>query len=454
MPESKPKIVVVGIGSIFFGRQVISKMVQSKVLRNGTLALVDTNEKALKKMEQLARLAAEEANAPTVIEASTNHHDVLKNADFVILAFADRGVHFRGVDCNTSQKHGVHMCSGDTIGPGGIFRSLREIPSALAIARDVEHMAPQAWIINYINPTAVLGIALMRHAKVKSFALCDGHHEPHFRREMLRMVGLLGPDKTNARLERDTDLAVAGVNHCTWIIRFRKGRKDYLPALREHTAKLAAREKRSPYAKENFREKYRLALVDIYGAYPTAIGHTQEYVPFFQGYGVSKNILSPVSVFDAKQRQNHVDTIWAETNEYLTGKKPMSEFLKTVPSDHATDIIESMYGNLKKPFFINGPNHGAVTNLPDDAFIELRSDINMKRFKRQPVGDMPRGLLSLTQQILDTHELTVEAAITGDRKLLRRALLTDPIVNNIGDAGAIMKKLLRRERSALPDYWY
>ena len=86
--------------------------------------------------------------------------DVLKGADFVVLTFADRGVHFRGVDCEVSKKYGVYMCSGDTIGPGGIFRSLREIPKALAVAKDVRRLAPKAWLINYINPTAVLGIAL------------------------------------------------------------------------------------------------------------------------------------------------------------------------------------------------------------------------------------------------------------------------------------------------------
>ena len=451
---SSPKIAVLGAGSMFFGRQAISKVVQSKILRKGTLALVDTDEKILKKMERLAHRAVAAAEAPTRIEASTDRRDVLKGADFVVLTFADRGIHFRGVDCEASRKHGVYMCSGDTIGPGGIFRALREIPTVLAAAKDVQRMAPKAWLINYINPTAVLGITLMRHAKVKSFALCDGHHEPHFRRRMLRMVGLLGPDRTNARLERQIDLAVAGVNHCTWLIRFRKGKKDYMPVLREVVARRAAHEKASAYSKAHFNEKCRLKLMDIYGAYPTAISHTKEYVPFYQGYGIKRGKLSPIPVFDVKQRWKRFNAVWTEIDEYNAGKRPMSEFLEKIPSDHATDIIESMWGDLKKPFFINGPNNGAVTNLPDDAFLELRSDIDMRGFRRQPVGEMPRGILSLTQQVLDTHELTVEAAITGDRRILRRAFMTDPIVNCIGDADAIMKELLRRERTALPDYWY
>ena len=451
---AKPKIVVVGIGSMFFGRQVISKMVQSKILRNGILAMVDIDERILNKMERLGRLAVEAAGAPTRIEASTNHRDVLKGADFVVLTFADRGIHFRGVDCGVSKKYGVHMCSGDTIGPGGIFRALREIPTALAVAKDVARLAPKAWVINYINPTAVLGIALMRHSKVKSFALCDGHYEPHFRRGMLRTVGLLASNKTNARLERTIDLAVAGVNHCTWIIRFRKGKKDYMPVLREILARKAKRERPSKYSKAHFNAKCQLQLMDIYGAYPTAIGHTKEYVPFYQGYGVKKGKLSPIPVFDVKLRWKRFDAVWAEIDAYIVGRKSMNEFLETIPGDHATDIIESMWGNLEKPFFINGPNKGAVTNLPEDAFLELRSDINMKGFRRQPVGDMPRGILSLTQQVLDTHELTAEAAVTGDRKILRRAFMADPIVNSIADADAIMKELFRRGKSALPEYWY
>ena len=136
------------------------------------------------------------------------------------------------------------------------------------------------------------------------------------------------------------------------------------------------------------------------------------------------------------------------------GVAPLAEFLNNGCGEHATDVIESMWGNLKKEFFINGPNQGAVTNLPDDAFLELRRTIDMNGFQALPYGEMPRGILGLTHQILDTHELTVEAALRCDRTLLLRALCTDPIVNNIGDARNIMNELLEAERCHLPQGWF
>ena len=89
------------------------------------------------------------------------------------------------------------MCSSDTVGPGGIFRALREVPHALAMARDAARLSPEAWVINFVNPTTVMGIALMRYApEVRSFALCDGHHEPHNTLAWCKRVGIVSEDAT------------------------------------------------------------------------------------------------------------------------------------------------------------------------------------------------------------------------------------------------------------------
>ena len=142
------------------------------------------------------------------------------------------------------------------------------------------------------------------------------------------------------------------------------------------------------------------------------------------------------------------------TEKIADGTIPIGEFFVKGRGDHATDIIESMWGNLGKKFYINSPNRGAVGNLPDDAFLELLCDLDMKGPCPRPVGDMPRGLLGLTQQVLDTHELTVEAAVSCDRRILLRALATDPLVNNLSDAKHIMAELLEAERDHLDRRWF
>ncbi len=143
-----------------------------------------------------------------------------------------------------------------------------------------------------------------------------------------------------------------------------------------------------------------------------------------------------------------------ETVEYATGKKPIREFIDTGKPDHATDIIESMWGGLGKPFFVNTSNRGAISNLGDDAYLELRCDIDMKGPRPQPVGDMPLGLVGLTQQVLDTHELTSIAAAEFNREALLQAMVVDPIVNSIEDAEGIIEETFERQRDALDPRWY
>ncbi len=455
-----PKVVVVGAGSYFFGKPAIWKMINSEYLCHGTLALVDTNPAALDTMMKLARRAIDATGAPTKLIGSVDRKEVLKDADFVVLTFSERNAHYRGVDTRIAAKYGVTMCSSDTIGPGGIFRALREIPHVLDVVNDVRKLAPDAWVVNFINPSSVLGIALMRYAPdVKSFALCDGNHLPYFRKHYMVMAGVLPEDAKSIPPEIDAgfDIKIAGVNHCTWVTKCTFDGRDMMPAWRENLAKHATAEwetEPSPKAKPRLNMNYALQLFDIYGAYPTAPSHTKEYVPFFQGYGVTPNEPEPVILFDAYNRADEMKAAWEKTEKLASGETLIDEFLKMDHGDHATDIIESMCGDLKKPFFINSPNRGAVTNMPDDAFLELECDVDMNGVRPKPFGAMPRGLLGLQMQVLDAHELTAEAAVTCDHQTLLKAMCTDPIINNIGDARNIMNELLELEREALPAKWY
>ena len=114
-----PRIAVIGAGSMFFGRQAIKGVMASPVLKGATLALVDTHEPTLKKIVALAERAKKAAGAPAAIESSTDRREVLPGADFVVLSFANDGITWRGVDTQIAARHGVRMCSSDTIGPGG-----------------------------------------------------------------------------------------------------------------------------------------------------------------------------------------------------------------------------------------------------------------------------------------------------------------------------------------------
>lgn len=454
-----PKITVIGAGSYFFGKPVIHKMATSEVMAGGTLAFVDTDPDVLATMMALALRVFEETKCGVKLVGSTDRRDVMADSDFVVLTFSDRNAHFRGIDTEIAAKHGIRMCSSDTIGPGGIFRAMREVPHALAMAKDAEELAPNAWMINFVNPTTVLGMALRRYApKVRSFALCDIHHEPYNTLKWCKTVGILPEDACSvpAGMRSKIDLAIGGVNHCTWLSRFNYDGRDMMPVLHKKFDEWAEEEAKNPRteSKARLNSTYALRLFELYGAYPTAVSHTKEYVPFFQGYGVKPVDPEPIGLFNAEGRAKIMSEAWATTESYASGATSVEEFLKNVHDDHATDIIESMWGGLGKAFYINSANRGAVTNLPNDAFLELRSDIDMRGPRPQPFGELPRGVLALQHQLLDTHELTAEAATTGNQTILRRAMLTDPICNNIGDADACISELLEAERDVLPSFWY
>lgn len=453
-----PKVVVIGAGSLFFGRQAIWQMVHSPILNRGTLALVDTDPYRLERMVRLAEMVVAHNGVPLALEAANDWRDVLSGADFVVLSFANQTVKYRGIDCALSEKYGIRMCSGDTIGPGGVFRAMREFPNILRCARDIEQLCPDAWVINYINPSAVHGIGLRRYApKLKSFALCDSLHMPHVKRLYAKRGGVINSDaEFTPEIDAAFDMRIAGVNHFTWMLKAEYAGRDVMPTIADAIRQAAATEGDGGDigAKALFNNTIGHMLYEVFGYAPVCVAHTKEYLPYFQGLGRLPERVPPLSIWETEERYERHAEMWRQVDGFVSGATSIAEFDRLMGPDHATDVIENMVGNLGKPFYINTANQGAVTNMSDDAFLELLCDIDMDGPRPRPVGEMPRGLRGLQEVVLDTHELTAEAVATCNPVLLRRALLTDPLVNSIADADALIKELLDAEREALPPCWF
>ena len=454
----KPKVVVVGSGSLFFGRQAIWQMAQSPHLNRGTLALVEKDPQRMEKMGRLAEMVAADNGLGLQIEIASDWKEALPGADFVVLSFAADTVRYRGLDCEISAKYGVRMCSGDTIGPGGIFRAMRELPLIMECLADVQRLCPEAWVINYINPSAVNGMAIARYAPaVKSFALCDSLHMPGVKIRYARQAGLIVDESEwNAELDAAFDLRIAGVNHFTWLLKAEFDGRDMQPQIAERLRKSADYDgiDGDGSAKALHNDAISWQLYDIYGCVPACVSHTKEYLRFYQGHGLLPEDIPPLSIWETETRYARHDAMWRQVDEFISGARPIGDYMTALGPDHATDIIENMVGGLGQPFYINTCNRGAVNNMSDDAFLELLCDIDMDGPRPRPVGAMPRGLRGMQELVLDTHELTAEAIVKADYSLLRRALMTDPLTNSVAAADAILRELLAAERAALPDHWY
>ncbi len=456
MPASQqPKVVIVGAGSLFFGRKAIWQMVHSPELQNGTLGLVDIDETRLNKMADLARKVAAHNKVSLKIEASTDRKQVLADADFVVLSFAKDNAYWRGVDCEVSAKYGIRMCSGDTIGPGGIMRACRELPAIFDCCEDIAKLCPDAWVINYINPAAVNGIAVSRfYPQLKSFALCDAQYK--LRDRYAELAGVENDEHWQLRS--------AGPNHFTWLLQADYDGKDMtdkiVAGIRASAEGDANTQEQgsTKHAKGWLNNSIAVELYEAFGVMPTVLGHTKEYVRYYQGrsmLGLDKH--PALKLFEVPDRLKWTQSVWERVDDYLSGKVAISEFDTEFGPDPATDLIEGMWANDGKgdgqQYFINQMNHGTIGNMADDAFVELLSDVSMAGPKPLACPDLPRGVRALSEQILDTHELTAEAIYKADRALLRRAFLTDPLTNSIGDTDALLEEMLDRQREALHGRW-
>lgn len=458
MSQANPKVTIIGAGSLFFGRQAIWQMVHSRHLNTGTLALVDTDPERLEKLEILANMVVAETGVSLRIEATTDRRAVLKGSDFVVLSFAKDTVRYRGLDVAISEKYGIRMCSGDTIGPGGVFRAMRELPHILDCARDVEELCPDAWVINYINPSTVNGMALHRFApNLKSFALCDSLHMPHVKRAYAQRAGIVaeGESLTSDQDQR-FDLRIAGVNHFTWVLKAEYDGKEMMGEIAETIRQKAATETDGgdKGAKAVYNAAIGHQLYQMFGKVPACVAHTKEYVRFWQGHGATDEDIPQLTLWETEERYQRHREMWDQIDGFISKATPIADYMTSFGPDHATDIIENMVGGLGKPFYINTLNGGAISNMADDAYLELLCDVDMDGPKPRPVGEMPRGLRAMQEVVLDTHELTAEAVVLGDRDLLRRALLIDPLSNSIGDIEALIEELMDAERDAIPQHWF
>ena len=275
-----PKVVVIGAGSLFFGREAIWQMTRSPHLNRGILSLVDTDPARLEKLGTLAEKVVAATGVELGIEVASDWKDALPGADFVVLSFAVDTVRYRGLDCEISAKYGLRMCSGDTIGPGGIFRAMRELPLIMDCAADIERLCPDAWVINYINPSTVNGIALFRYAsQIKSIALCDSLHMPHVKaryaahRRHHRRCERMGPPTSTATSTCASPASITspGMLKAEW--RGEDVSEKIANAMR-HSA-VAGGMDGVKGAKALYNDAIAWQLYEIFGYVPVCVSHTK-----------------------------------------------------------------------------------------------------------------------------------------------------------------------------------
>ena len=427
------KLVVIGVGSVIFGIELLRDVFRVKEFHGAEIWLVDTDLDALARMTRLAERLNATAGWDVQLHSTPDRLDALTAADLVVTAVAvDRIATWRA-DHALALSHGFASVLSENGGPGGLSHTLRSVPLVLEIGQDVERMAPTALMFNYTNPENRVCLALRRHTAVRAVGLC--HSVAEAIDDCARVLG---------RPRAEIDARAAGVNHFTWFTSVRDARdgSDLMPEFRRRT--MAGDPKHAPLSR---------LLMERLGTHPAIDDdHVGEYLPW-----AAEVIGTKGYDFERHERRSREDMGMLEA--WGSGDRPVEPLLAEPSNEARVDhSAAEIMGDLaalrtrRRPSFIL-PNDGYIDNLPAESVVEVPGIVEAGAARGVPVGALPEPVAALVRHELAIQDVAVEAAVQGSRDLALRALLLDPLVSSVRAAEGYIEEVLLTHRKHLPRFW-
>ena len=440
------KIALIGAGSTVFTRNLCNDILLTPALQGSTIALMDIDAARLAQAKSLVEAIIERRGLPAQVEATLDRREAVRDAAYVITTFQQGGLDAYELDIEIPARYGVGQCVGDTLGPGGVFRSLRTIPVLIDLCDDMDNLAPDALLLNYVNPMAANCWAVAAATGRPHVGLC---HSVQGTGEMLaRWCGVP---------YEDVIAQCAGINHQAWFLEFRTKAEDLYPRLWE------AIERPEIYGSE----PVRIDLMRALGYFVTeSSGHASEYVPYYRkSAAMIEDELVPAFAnehdvwFDFGRTggylRNCIRRAAAAAQEYeelLSGVRP----LRTERShEYGTYIIEAMETN--QPARVNGnvPNWGLIDNLPEGCCVEVPCLVDGNGVQPVAVGRLPTQLAAMNRTGVNVQELIVEASLFGDRDAVHHAVMMDPLaaaVCTLPQIHDMVEEMLAAQEAWLPQF--
>jgi alpha-galactosidase len=407
------RIAFIGAGSVEFTRDLIGDLLGFAELGQLDLALHDIDRERLETGEAMARWTAQQLGAAPTISAHLDRRAALDGADFAINMIQVGGHEATLKDFDIPARHGLRQTIGDTLGIGGIFRALRTIPVMLGIGRDMAELCPDAWLLNYTNPMAMLCQAYAHgspHTKI--VGLC--HSVQHTTRRLAELTG--------TPFEEVTFLG-AGVNHQAFILRFERDGEDLYPRLDEAIA-----------ADPDLRRTVRVEMYRRFGYFPTESSeHSAEYLPWLMHDDAAlEHFRIPVGEYVRRSEEN-----LALYEQLKTALQNGGGFEIERSLEYASLIIRAMTTGEPEVIYGNVINEGLIDNLPEGSCVEVPCVVDRTGVQPTRVGALPPQCAALNRTFLNVVELTVRAALEEDRRLVHQAALLDPNASASLDLEAI-----------------
>jgi alpha-galactosidase len=433
------KIAFIGAGSLGFTRGLVRDVLTFPLLRDATISLMDINRERLDFARRAVERIIEAGKYPAKLEITMDRAEALKGADGVLITILAGGVNVWKWDVLIPNKYGVSTNVGDTRGPSGVFRALRTIPVMLDIVKDVERYCPNAVVLNYTNPMAMLCRAMQRKSNMAVSGLC--HSVQGTAAMLANWVGVPYEELV---------YTCAGVNHQAWFVKLEHKGKDLYPRLRK-----AVTGNKKILNEEQVRNEMFLQL----GYYVTeSSGHNSEYNWWFRK---RKDLLEKYCTHGTGWNPGHESYI---LNEYLKREKDWKKIVKRTLAqpvrlerghEYAASIINAWLGGELFMFNGNVPNHGLIDNLPYGACVEVPVVASRGKLNSVHVGPLPPQCAALNNITVAVEEMAVEAALTGDAELVYRAIAYDPLtaaVLSLAEIRKMVREMFAKSAGWLPQF--
>jgi alpha-galactosidase len=459
MDTSKPvRIAFIGGASMTWMPSFAHDILSHQPLAGSTLVLMDIDADHLQTMTKYVRRMVAESGGDLRIESTTERAEALTGADYVVTTFGPGGHEYWKEDVGIALRYGIQEPAGMSVGPGGLMQGLKGIPTIVDIAQDMDELCPNARLFNYTNPMSSLTLAFNRYSDVEGVGVCPGIYG--YIGKIARTLGLPATD---------LHYVAGGVNHMNWLLEVRHNGTDVLPQYQETLAAATwessrARDK-ADWDSTQVRAKGEAVakawdpisrrLYELFGAWPVpGDGHTAEFVPYFIGKGRDIERRYSLAHDYIERRIEKRKGVWSQIESAAAGG---GAFVKgEYESQERVELmIHAMEFNEPGVIYLNVMNGNAIPNVLPDACVELPVVVGPYGFHPLHTGPLPPGPAAITNLAAAVQDLTVEAAIRGDRQLALQALALDPLTYTLEleETEQMLDEMLEASRPVLPRFY-
>ena len=447
------KLTIIGAGSTVFTKNIVVDLLTIKQFKSIEIALMDIDQNRLLKTKEVLEIIAKKMGATPKISLHTNRRESLLDADFVQTTIQVGGYRPSTViDFEIPKKFGLNQTIADTLGIGGIMRSLRTIPVLLNIAEDIEQVCPNALWMQYVNPMCTNMIAINKvFPNIRNIGLC---HSVQGTAEMLA-------EDLQENI-KNISYQCAGINHMAFFQKFEKisTGEDLYPKLKRladqilSDKKISSRTKKQEYPGRNLHEKVRYEILKRFGFFVTESSeHFAEYVPWFIKPNKEELIEKyKIPVDEYILRCEYYSELWNELDKDIS--IITNEAIKR-SHEYASYIIDAIVNNNKFTVYGNVMNNSLIENLPSNCCVEVPCIVDNKGFYPQKIGRLPEQLSALMRTNINVQILTAEAALTKKREHIYHAAMLDPLTAShlsIDEIYALTDEMLEAHSDYLPEY--